>query len=394
MSTRRRNEREDPSDAVAAAFEPGRRAMLRGTEVEVLGRARWRTSDGYVFHEVALRTADAERWTLELDDGHAVLWRGVPADPAWPAGTDPLAPPAGEKVVFDRKRFAFPAERATLVGVSGEYWKDLEPGDVEVSRAFVSAPTVLGASKEPGDSSWEWSQGVYLDRRLVEEAFGVTLPAPTDPHPARPVPYRAWTRLLGRLSLGLGIAGLVLSLSLDSGGGQPLFAESVPVESAAGETFAGVLDVESPVVAGFRVGATGLHQTWAFVEASLTPVPPEGQDAEDWEPEVLGHLATELSYYEGVDDEGHWSEGSLEDTQGFRLEGGSYMVHLAWEIDPQQPLPIDLRVAVVPGYRSGTALLVVSILLLAYSLFYFLYKRAIWNSILVDAGLREEEDDD
>ena len=61
-------------DAAVSAFEPGKTAKFFDTDVEVLGWARWRTYDGYVYHEVTLRTVDAERWTIEIDGGHMLLY--------------------------------------------------------------------------------------------------------------------------------------------------------------------------------------------------------------------------------------------------------------------------------------------------------------------------------
>ncbi len=377
-------------DPDAWGLELGHKGSLRGTEIEVLGWARWRTHDGYTYWDITTRTSDAERWSIEVDQGHALLLRHLDPDPAW---TDPLGHLDGDRIELMGRRWVWPQNRARLEHVRGEYWKDLEKGDREIGRSFYKAPTVISASREVQDSEWEWSQGIYLDRAEAEEALGCSLPPATEPHPARPIPYRSWTRLFKRLAFVCGLAGLIVALAVDSPGGTKLFTEQVPASTSTGETFVGLMDVDRPVVAGLQVRAPHLHQTWAFVEASITTVPPADADPEDFEPTVLGKLASELSYYEGYDSDGKWTEGALQSAEGFQLAPGSYMVHLGWEIDPRQSLPLQIRVEVLEGYRDTTLLIFWSIVLLVIALILWLVHKAAWHAVLVEAGLREEEDD-
>lgn len=379
------------------AFPIGKQAVLLGTEVEVLGWARWRTRDGWTYYEVTLRTADAERWTLELDEGHILLFREMTVGPL----PDPLAPAPGSVVQLDRRRHAFPASRVRLERAGGEYWKDLEPGDQLDDRSFYAAPTVLNASREVGEDDWEWSQGVYLDPAEVEAAFGVELPRPTEPHAARPYPFRPWLRLLPWAALVSGVAGLIAALFLGSGSaGAPLLTGKVQIPAAigqagpVGEAYVGIFDSDEPQVVGLRVRALGLRQDWLYVDATLGPVPPEDANPETFEPEVLGQLGTEFGYYEGADSDGAWTESHTATSDGFRIGAGTYMVMLAWEREPTAGAPLAVEAFVVPGYRDRTVLLVWSGLCLVGFVIFAVLRRKAWFMVLVDAGLREEPDDD
>ena len=380
-------------DEAVAGFTIGQRTTLLGTEVEVLGWARWCTSGGYLYHEVTLRTADAERWTLELDQGHVLLFRTAPdLDFGAPGGVP------GEQVELDRKRWAWTPVRARLERVEGEYWKDLEVGDREEGQAFYDAPTALYAGREMGaGEDWEWSQGVYLDRGDVERAFELTLPRIAEPHPARPWPYRAWVRVVSAVLPILGIVSLVAALVLDSNGDRVLLTEAIPISEVAGETAIGVFDVEETTLVGMRLAADGLAQTWLWAEAGLGPVPSAEANPDTLEPEVLARFATELSHYEGRDSDGHWVEAVTDQTEGVRVGGGTYMVWLAWELDPAAATrlaarPVTLKLQVSAGYRSTAQLGAWGILCLLFGIGLRFGKRKAWHRVLIEHDLREEAD--
>lgn len=380
-------------DEAVAGFTLGQRCTLLGTPVEVLGWARWRTTGGYVYHEVTLRTEEAERWTLELDQGHALLFRAAPdLDLGAPGGTP------GQQIELDRKRWAWLRARARLEKVEGEYWKDLVVGDIEEGQSFYAAPTALHAGREVGaGEDWEWSQGLYLDRRDVERAFELTLPPIAEPHPARPWPYRPWTLVLATVLPILGVLSLLAALALRSEGDGQLLREEIPLGELTGETAVGVFDVDETTLVGVRLAAEGLHQSWVWAEVGLGPVPAEAADPETLEPEMLARLPTELSYYEGRDSEGHWVESATAQTEGIRVGGGTYMVWLGWELDPQAAArlagrPVTLTVQVSAGYRAVTPLVVWGVLCLLAGLGIWLAKRSVWHRVLVEHDLREEAD--
>ncbi|MGM0574261.1 MAG: DUF4178 domain-containing protein [Myxococcota bacterium] len=374
-------------DAPVEGFEVGREATLQGVRVEVLGWARWRTADGYPWHEVTLRTEDAERWTLELDAGHVLLSRELPGEDLG----DPEAPADGRTTtdLDGRKRLAWGMAHGRLEKVQGEYWKDLEPGDHIMYRAFYAPPTVVSASRERYGDPWEWTQGVYVDPAEVEEAFGVRLPRPDEPHPARPFPYRAWTRALGPVLALVGLASLVASIALATGPGRVVLDERIQAKQKADERFVGLFDLEQPAVVGIAVGADGLYQSWAEVGALVAPPPPEGTPPESFQPDAVGSYITELSYYEGVDSDGRWVESHMKESEGFRLGRGTWMVRLGWEIDPKNRSPVTLRVRVMTGYREVGPLRVWGILCLVGAVLFYVARRVHRQHVMVEAGLVE-----
>lgn len=405
-------------DLAVTGFEPGRRGVLFDTPVEVLGWARWRTHDGYVYHEVTLRTEDAERWTLELDAGHVLLTRDVPK------GTDfgdPTVHVDGTKVTLDgTKRWVWPMSYAQLEHVEGEYWKDLEPGDTLAMRMFVQAPSTMSASREIEDEGepWEWHQGIYVDRKVIKQAFelpaeeqkdslgdpipGATTPVlppewfVSEPHPARPYPYRAWARVMPTLFLVAGIVGVVAAIMFGGEKGTKLFDESIVLDAPQGETVLGFFDSDKEQTIGIQLNGGGLEQDWLYTQVLLGPVPPEGADEETFDPKVFAKFDSELSYYSGYDGEA-WVEDETRKSEGFRVGKGTYLVQLAFERDTRRAAYAmshpTLRVSIVSGYRSTLLMWVWSGICLVVALFMWLAKRSHWNKVLVEAGLREEWDD-
>ena len=377
------------SDVPVRAFPIGTKATLLDTEVEVLGWARWRTSDGYVYHEVTLRTADAERWTLELDEGHIIVYRELP-------GADlgnPESAPAGSRAQLDRKRFVWPACRVTLERFEGEYWKDLEVGDRVNSRSFYDGSTALNASRELGDSQWEWSQGVYLDPGDVEKAFGTQVERPHGPHPARPYPYSPFWRAMRWVFLAAAVVGMGGALATTSGQEVSLLNESVTLEETQGDSFVGLVDSESAQIVGLRINATNLNNTWAHSEVYLGPPPDENADPETFEPQILGRVVKEFGAYSGYEGGESWSEVDTAASEGFRIGKGTYAVWLTYEKDPSARADVSLQVAVVQGYTDATGLWVWSGLFFILFALMSVARVTYWHRVLVDAGLREEYDD-
>ena len=107
----------------------------------------------------------------------------------------------------------------------------------------------------------------------------------------------------------------------------------------------------------------------------------------------MGRLATEFGSYEGQDSDGHGTEVTSRGSDGFFVGKGTYTVNLAWEADPTGPSVHGLRVGVIKGYMDRTLLVIWSVGLLVVGLILALAKRSHWHQVLVDAGLREDDDD-
>ncbi|PIE18837.1 MAG: hypothetical protein CSA66_03730 [Proteobacteria bacterium] len=369
----------------------GARGELGGTGVEVLGWAAWRTSDGYPYHEVILRTDEAEWWWLEIDAGHIMLCHPVRDG----FEVDPRAVRAADRVTLDRERTAFPLGSAQLTHVEGEYWKDLEEGEVTDYRPFYHGATCVAASRERGDSAWEWSEGVYLDHRVVERAFGVTLPGPAadEAHPARPYPFAPWARAVyWGLLAGVVTAVVGLVYLMAGPAGEVLFEDTLILDKTQGDKHLGMFDSAAEQSVGIALKASGLDNTWGYTEIALTPAPPEGATPDTFEAEALVLAKAELGRYSGYDSDGSWVEDDTRADEGFRIGSGSYMVFVGWELDPLQRRAVRLDVKIVSGYIDATPLVILALVLLAAFIAMAVARAGYRRRALTDAGLIEEED--
>ena len=84
-------------------------------------------------------------------------------------------------------------------------------------------------------------------------------------------------------------------------------------------------------------------------------------------------------------------------TEGVRVGGGTYMVWLAWELDPAAATrlaarPVTLKLQVSAGYRSTAQLGAWGILCLLFGIGLRFGKRKAWHRVLIEHDLREEAD--
>jgi hypothetical protein len=358
----------------------GMQATLKGVPFTVIGMIE------YVSHQSGPGWAESYRWVsfqlyspthgycwLTWNKGHyffSYRTRELP-NPVVPDGLLPK-----HTVRLDGRIFQlFEAYVAEIDYVEGEFTWVAKVGDkVHVAEA-IDPPGMF--SFEQSATEYEYSIGEYMDADEVHDAFGLeAAPTPVGIHPAQPFrPGRIWQALAKAGPIFAGIAALGLVFAIIAGNGREL------VRTQTGAT-------REPVALPFTVGnpnrllklelAASISNNWAYYNVTVSDAA-TGDD-------VLA-LGKEISFYEGRDSDGYWSEGSRSARALFKVPAaGDYKI----EIIPAEtggsipPLSVRLYDGVVVK-RYIVALLIVSVLA-AVALHFrrHWFERKRWADILED----------
>ena len=233
-------------------------------------------------------------------------------------------------------------------------------------------------SYEESERELEYSMSEYMPAEDVHAAFAIDPPdRPEGVHPAEPfTPPSLWQAFsrIGPIFAAVAILGLFAVLVL--GGGREIVRSAIDDPSSTAWTVpfsvadAGrLLKIEliSPV-----------RNNWVYYDIAITD--PESD-------EVVLTLGQEVSFYEGRDSDGYWSEGSRQAEALFKVPApGDYQVQiLASEAGGQIPR-VELRLYDrIMVKRYAVMLLVLSILAsLALPFAHYRFEKKRWADVLKD----------
>ncbi|MGE0799265.1 MAG: DUF4178 domain-containing protein [Lautropia sp.] len=238
-------------------------------------------------------------------------------------------------VQFDGKRFdLYGRYPATVEYVAGEFYWRVQRDDRTENSDYIAPPETLSCEQTAGEITW--SHGRYLGAAEVTAAFRLArpLPAPRGLGMIQPAPAgwrRAHLVLAGLILGGL----LLLQIYLMIAGSGSTLVPTVPLAFGGGRDHLIEIGGRRPANLIVRTDANLTNQA-IMVNVEVAPrVPVAGSVA------AAGAFAAaapvdasrEVSFWEGRDSDGYWSEGSRTERIVFKLPPGPYLVRVAGEYD-------------------------------------------------------------
>jgi hypothetical protein len=253
----------------------------------------------------------------------------------------------------------FQSATARTTYVLGEFPWEARTGDAVRVMDFVAPPHMLSA--EADDQELAWSLGTYVAGDDVWRAFGLPGSAPEAKgvYASQPSPWEGRLAPLWALFAVFGAAAMVLLLvRLLTAGDAEAFSARYTYAPETGSEAAFV--TPSFGLAGGRANVVletwaGLDDQWMYVDYALVN-------------EATGQVfatGRELGYFDGVDTDGSWTEGSRQDRVRLGpVPGGRYFLRVEPAGgDPGRP-PIEWRVTVRRDVPSPAYLLLAVLVLL------------------------------
>jgi hypothetical protein len=378
---RHREKPERPYAPIAIGME----GMLKGVLFTIIGMIQ------YVSHQSGPGWAESYRWIsfqlyspthgygwLTRNKGHYFFsrrTRDLP-NPALPDGLEQKdAVLLGDRVfqLFER----YPAE---IAYVEGEFTWTPRRGDRAHVAEAIDPPALF--SYERSADELEYSIGEYMNAEEVHAAFGLGPPeTPEGVHPAQPFEPTSILRALakvGPIFAAIAVFGLILVTI--TGDGREIARSSMPNPSSRTWTVPFTIanadrplkiELESPV-----------RNNWVYYDVEITPA--------DGDEPILA-LGQEISFYEGRDSDGYWSEGSRRADALFKLPApGDYEIEIAASEASGSIPPLEIRLYDgVLVKRYVVILLILSILAsVALSFARQRFEKRRWADVL------EDDDDD
>ncbi len=306
----------------------GTRGTMIGAKWDVIG-FQVRDADGDSWEEYLLFNPYKGFRYLTQYQGH---WNYVT-----PMDYLPLNKPTAGRpgVLVDGRVFKhFSGAEARTSFVLGEFPWRVTVGETVVADDFVDPPTVL--SSERTEKEVTWSRGEYTPGADIWKAFALPGSAPPargvylnqpSPHGTHTGAWRHFFMFLGALIV---LAIVVSAMSSNdqvfqhsyrfstADSGEPSFV--TPVFEFKGHTSGLELDI-----------STDLSNNWAYFNLAL--INEDNGQAFDF--------GREVSYYNGVDSDGSWSEGGRSSSVYIpAVPPGHYYLRVEPEMDvPTQPVP-------------------------------------------------------
>lgn len=321
----------------------GSRAKLRGVDWEVTGWVNYEgVSEGERFYwdELLLFSEGAGYAWLELSDGHASIGRKVTGGPrVASAGSAP------QGLDWQGRSWTLAEScHGTIKWVEGELPWVAMAGDTVRTAEYASPPHMLSAEWTESEVEWTLADYVPRDELVAAVSDPSRLPRPSGVAPHQPYPRAAaqlfWVSLV---FLAVAIAMLVWTLRAGATVADTSFDADAYDDGQISDSF---VITKDDVTVELVFDAPGLDNQWVYARAALL----------DEEGGVVHELATNISYYHGVEGGESWSEGSTRETELVRVEkAGTYRFGVEAEAghgeqeQPDQAFTPLIRVRVVEG---------------------------------------------
>ena len=312
----------------------GARATLFEVEWEVIGYVIRQTRDafdGYSWEEYLLFNPWQGFRFLVCADDHWTLVKTIHQD---------IEYSGARRISCDGQEYKlFSQDVATVSYVIGEFYWRVKVGEKTTITDFIAPPNIL--SKEENDDEVVWSQGIYLEKEIIEQAFGVQLEEPQGIAPNQPSPFAEQLPELWK-TFAVFLAGLFLMqfVITSYAENKTVFSQQVQTRPEhKGQVFSSEpfeltgnkanveLTVSSPV-----------NNNWLELNTSL--VHETTQESFD--------SSQEVSYYQGYDSDGAWSEGKQQNQAIISaVPAGKYHLLLTPDAGAyNQSLPVDFNITV------------------------------------------------
>lgn len=297
----------------------GRRGKLEDTEWEVIGFVRRKDDYAEWAEYLLFNPWRGFRWLVNFS-GHWTYIRRVPE----------FGDYSGRTVNYNREEYRiFAKGKARVVAVIGEFYWKVERGESAVLEDYIAPPKILSKEVYPELKEFTWSQGEYIDRKVVAEAFQMKeLPRPWGVYLNQPNKYqdRFWP-VLWRAALFLALLiGIQIMTSGD--GEREVFKDEYYFHRTDAQPVITTprfqLDGKQSAV-GIHVNAP-VNNQWMGIDVDLVNAKTN---------EVIDGAVTVEHYY-GTDSDGSWTEGSQQnETYLPAVPAGEYFLNMTPQFDPQ-----------------------------------------------------------
>lgn len=306
-----------------APISIGMAAELKGVAFTVIGMIQ------YVSHQSGPGWEETYDWIsfqvyspthgygwLTWNKGHYLFSRRT-RDMPNPATSDNLFPKSS--VTLEGRTFKmFERYPASIAFIEGEFTWMAKRGDrVRVVEA-IDPPFMF--SYERGEKELEYSIGEYMPAAEVHAAFGIEPEdRPEGIHPAQPYEPGALIPALGQVApMFIAVAAIAFFAVTVLGGGREIVRSSIDAPSSSAWTVPFTISDAERLI---KIELTSpVINNWVYYDIAINSA--ESGD------EVLS-LGQEVSFYEGRDSDGYWSEGSHRADALFKVPAaGDYEVEI------------------------------------------------------------------
>jgi hypothetical protein len=319
------------------AITIGSRATLFDTEWEVIGYVV-RQINIYSWEEYLLFNPRQGFRFLVCSDGHWSFVKTIHKEVKKCYGSTEMECDGKEYKLFSHGD-------AKVTYVMGEFYWRVKVNEKAKVLDYINPPYIL--SKEENNAEIVWSQGIYVEKKIIEQAFKLpSLPKPQDIAPNQPSPFDKHLPNIMLMSIFFIIClvaqqfiikfseedKIIFSQTIHTfleNKGQVILSEPIELKGKKSNV---EITVSSPV-----------NNSWLELETSLT---------NDETQETFATLQT-VEYYSGSDDEGSWSEGNHDDeTIISAVPAGKYHLSLMPDVGSDMGgyapngLPVDFTITI------------------------------------------------
>lgn len=357
-------------------LKTGMEGYIKGVSFTVVGLVVWEAyGERWIDYQLYSPT-HGYVW-LNYDHGHWTFvrrTRDLPDRQMWRLS-------ARESFTVRDKQFRFYEKyRAHVVYVAGELTWIAGVGD-ETYLADALAPPLL-YSAERSDNESEYYLSEYLEPETVHQAFGITdTTKRRTVHPAQPQQSKflqplskaAWPFALLAL-----LAIIVISLFMD---GREVHHEHIDAQALQQGKVTYAFDITRPGRLVELEMQTSLSDAWAFFDISVQ------QNGE-----AIFSFGKEVSFYDGHDSEGYWSEGSRTATAHFLVPtAGSYSLEIEASeggtgnfggAKPSTPITVKVREGYVSPYYFVILLIISGVLSVVGWISRWAFEARRWKPVL------------
>ena len=374
----------DHPDRPLTPLAIGMQAVLKDVPFTIIGMIQ------YVSHQSGDGWAESYRWVsfqlyspthgyawLTWNKGHYFFSRRTRDMPS------PVRPNRLEQkmdVRLEGRTFRmFERYAAEIAYVEGELTWIAKLGDKTHVVEAIDPPALF--SYERGEHEIEYSLGEYMDPEDVHAAFDIAAPdRPDGIHPAQPFIARPTFKALSKVGPIFAVLALMLLIiTLVAGGGREVMR--MDTGSAQGPlTFPfSVATVDQLMRLELQAPVTN---NWVYFDIEIT-------DAET-DDDVM-FLGKEISFYEGRDSDGYWSEGSRKAEALFKLpKPGDYHIEITPSEAGSAIPPFKVRLYDYVFVKRYLVILLILSILASLSLPFMRhhFEKRRWADVL------EDDDDD
>lgn len=359
----------------------GATGNIKDIAFTVIGMVQYQSEDGYGWLDLQIYSPTHGYHWLSYEDGHFIFNRRT-RDLPRPAkvGYFKLKSP----VFLGKQKFAlYEQYHASIQYVEGELTWLAQQGDTYLITEATAPPLAL--SYEERDAELEYARGEYLDPKSIYQSFEVERKDQRKPQgihmaqPYQPGVITAMGQAGGYFAL-LALLALIAILVMNIGG-QTRLEQGFDANDFQQQRTVPFEIKDPEQLLELQLHVNSLSNDWAFYDIVI-------QQGE----KVVFALGKEISFYEGRDSDGYWSEGSRQANALFKLpDAGEYTLTVEFDSSSTRTPP-PLFVEIYEGIVVMRYFFILFILSLAFFIWQwvdrFNFENRRWKAVT------DDDDDD